>query len=96
VRLRSRHGIHLGDCLYPLGLVIALVAAAYVIKGVFAPTGAISTLVLAALGCVVSLAAFCAVFAGLRRAAVSLIAEVWLRLKTIIKTGRLTSAASEA
>jgi hypothetical protein len=45
---------------------------------------------------VVSLAAFCAVFAGLRRAAVSLIAEVWLRLKTIIKTGRLTSAASEA
>ena len=95
-RLRRRHGLHLGDCLYPLGLEIVLVAAAYGIRDLYAPSGAISTLGLAALGCVVSLAAFCAVFAGLRQAAVSLLAEAWLRVKTIIKTGRLTSAASEA
>ena len=94
VRLRRRHGVPLSGTLYPAGLVMVLVSVAFVVKAAFAPSQTVTTLALAALGCLVSLGVYCAVFAQLRRAASSLIAEVVQKMKSMVRTARLSSEVS--
>jgi O-antigen/teichoic acid export membrane protein len=96
IRLRWKHGLLLRDCLYPAGLMAALALAAYVAKDALTPSQPATSLALAAGGCAVSLAMFGVVFAGLRRASFSLLSDVMLKLKDVIKNGRVKSADSRA
>jgi hypothetical protein len=74
----------------------ALALAAYVAKDALTPSQPATSLALAAGGCAVSLAMFGVVFAGLRRASFSLLSDVMLKLKDVIKNGRVKSADSRA
>ena len=96
VRLTSKHGVPLRDCVLPGGLLAALAVAAWLTKAGFGPTQNASTLALALLGCVVTLGLFIASFADLRRATFSLLYEAGRWLKGITKGVRLRGAPSGA
>ena len=81
LRLRKKHGLPPGDCLYPAALMLGLTILAFLAKELLALSHPAGILILAVLGGAVSLAAFGWMFADLRQVSFSLLAEIKARFK---------------